>query len=361
MRRWEFIDTLRGLAIVLMVFNHAGHYLAALPHSIWSYSIIYLTVTLAGPLFLFIAGFSAALSIQKYSEISGRDLFSKFLKRGLMLIGLGLLVNLFFYYDEPIWRGRILMTIGLSSILIYPFYYWAAGRFNRLILMAAALSGFFLFPLAYPFLAVAAGHQPVLAEIFWSEFPIYPWFFLMLLGLLAGREFLARAKLTKKSRQLIFGAGASLIFAWLALTLIYHGGSLFSFLNDYNLNGYWNPSPLTWLWILGWIMLLFLFFYAWEDNLLRSNVRSTPSHSTGQVLRSNWLAVMGRKALWLYFLQFFLIITLGRTLLRLRITDLTVFILINLIIIYLLCLSAKYKRSAIDMACGRLKPKARIS
>jgi len=353
MKRRGFIDALRGLAIVLMVLNHAGHYLTALPHSLWSYSIIYLTVTLAGPIFLFIAGFSVALSIQNHSEVSGRDLFFKFLKRGLMLIGLGFLINLFFYYGEPLWRGRILMTIGLGSILIYPFYYWAAGRLNRLILSAAALSGFFLFPLAYPALAAAAGHQPILAEIFLSEFPLYPWFFLMLLGLLAGREFLTRDKLTKKSRQLIFGVGADLIFIWLALTLIYYGGNLFSFLNDYNLNGYWNPSPLTWLWILGWIMLLFLFFYAWEDNLLRSNVRSK--------LRSNWLAVMGRNALWLYFLQFFLIITLGRTLLGLRITDLTVFILINSIIIYFLCLSAKCKRSAINIISGRLKPRVRIS
>lgn len=366
MKRLECLDALRGLAIVLMVVNHTGHYLTADPLPAWAYLAVYLTVTLAAPLFLFSAGFALALSIKKARERREPAARAGIFQRGLVLISLGWLINLFFYGTEPLWRGRILLAIGASLILAYPFYDWAASRAKRSALAIVSLSGLLAFPAAYPLLQSISADHRIIAEIFLSEFPLYPWFFLVLIGLLAGREFLAREELAGRERKIILAAGAAALLAWLVLSLALNGGNILSFANDYNLNGYWNPSPLTWLWILGWIAILFLLFYAGESNLLlRSKLRNifgrpagqAPSHATGQAC----LARLGRAALPLYFLQFFLIITVGRTLLKLETADFFWFVLINLLIIYLLCLSAKSSIFATSTVYGRLKPKARIS
>jgi len=352
MKRREYIDALRGLAIIFMAVNHAGHYLAASYMPAWAYLLIYLTVTFAPPLFLFLAGASLVLSIKKEKENASQSetlLFLKYFRRGLELIALGWLINLFFYYDEPLWRGRILQTIGLSLILAYPFYSLTLDRLKRFWLSAIVLLGLMIYPFIFPALQALSLSHRIFAEIFMSEFPIYPWFFLALIGMIAGQEIIARGELVRKIRIRVLSAGAFLISSWLVLSIILRGSNIFSFDNDFNLNGYWNPSPLTWLWILGWLAILSLVFYSLANNSLRN------------MLRNNCLAIMGRKALFLYFLQFFLIITIGHTLLGLSISSFFWYVPVVLLIIYLLCLSAKSSKFASSTVFGRLRPKARIS
>ncbi|MFA6526150.1 MAG: heparan-alpha-glucosaminide N-acetyltransferase domain-containing protein [Candidatus Buchananbacteria bacterium] len=358
-KRLDSIDALRGLAVVFMVINHAGHYLTPSFTPAWAYYAIYLTVTLAAPLFLFLAGVSLALSIRKERENgqAGANLFLKYLKRGLALVGLGLLINIFFYFNEPLWRGRVLMAIGLSIIIAYPFYSLMLDRSKRLMLLAASICGLMVFPLIYPALQSAAEHNKIIADIFLSEFPIYPWFLLVLIGMICAREFILPGEIQTVIRKRILNAGALLLISWLALSLAINGADILSFVNDYNLNGYWNPSPLTWLWIFGWLVILAIVFYGLENNLLRNMLRSTrPAKGLGDCL-----ALMGRNALLLYFLQFFLIITIGQKLLKLQIYDIVPFVLVNSIIIIILCVSATYKKSVRSIISDRLGPKARIS
>lgn len=353
MKRLESIDAWRGLAVILMVINHAGHYLTPANFMpIWAYLAVYLTVTLAAPFFLFLIGVSLALSIKRATENPTQSfgfVYLKYAKRGVVLIGLGLLINLFFYYDEPLWRGRILLTIGLSSIIAYPFYYLASSRLKRLMLLLISLTGLLIFPLAYPAMQALALSQPLFGTIFLSEFPLYPWFFLVLIGLMAGRQYFSQGELPDLIRKRIAVAGAIALSSWLAMSILLNGWQIFDFANDYNLNGYWNPSPLTWLWIFGWLALSLNFF----SGIYAGETRSR--------FLAKCLPTLGRQAIALYFLQFFLIIIVGHKLLKIEIYDIISFALITSFIIYLLCLSRKFSSFASNMICARLKPKARTS
>lgn len=296
-KRLEFIDLLRGLAIVLMVINHAGHYLTARPINDWAYLLVYLTVTMAAPLFLFLVGFSLALSHQKNPV---QD-FSRYLKRGLILILFGYLINLFFYLDEPLYRGRVLFAIGLSIVLAYPFLKLSAKKHFSLWLASLAVIGLASFTLFYPALQIFSNFHPVWAEIFLIEYPIYPWFFLVLLGLAAGHDYVT----AKEGSQagLVRGwlmTGMFLLLAWLILTIGYQPLSPFSFNNDLILNNCWNPSLITWFLVLGMIYL----FLAISHLIVKKKYILTSA-----------LELIGRHALTMYFLQFFVIKTIGNGLL----------------------------------------------
>jgi len=347
MKRFEFIDGLRGGAIILMVINHAGHYLV-LPFDYgWNYLAIYWTVALAAPIFLFLVGFSAALFVQKNSADSVQNdkrILTSLLKRGLAIIALGFLVNLLYYNGEPLWRGRVLMTIGLSLILIYPFTYLIKKQTGRIALLAISISGLMSFPIFASGLQALSAGRPIIGEIFLSEFPIYPWFFLVLIGLIAGREFLARKEINRQARKLLLAIGAGLIFFWLILSIIFHGANIFSFYNDIIINNYWNPAPITWLWILGWISILTVVFYGLAESKLLDK----------------WLIALGRQSIFMYFLQFLLIIIIGQNMLRLVATDLLSFIILNILIIIILCLSAKLNPFASSIKSSRPKARARI-
>lgn len=347
MKRWEFIDGWRGLAIILMVINHVGHYLVPPWYYDWSYLLIYWTVTLAAPIFLFLAGLSMALSLDKIPlnlDKNKLKIFWKIFKRGMLLVALGLLVNLFYYIDEPIWRGRILMCLGLSSILLYPFIYLTQARLGRMATLVGSIVALMLLPLVAPSLQMLAVSQPIIGQIFLSEFPLYPWFFLVLIGLIAGQEFLARGELKKSERKFLLTVGGVLLLAWLILSIIFYGANIFAFSNDVIIARYWNPAPITWLWILGWLNILAVMFYG-----------------LGQAGKLNqWLVALGRQSIYMYFLQFFLIIIVGHNILRLVATDLFSFTILTIIIIIILCLSTRFKLSAISTRLSRLKARVRI-
>ncbi|HPW39835.1 MAG TPA: heparan-alpha-glucosaminide N-acetyltransferase domain-containing protein, partial [bacterium] len=59
--RLKFLDGLRGVAIVLMVFNHTARWLFG-GDPLLGNTIIYFTVSLSAPIFLFLVGFCLELS-----------------------------------------------------------------------------------------------------------------------------------------------------------------------------------------------------------------------------------------------------------------------------------------------------------
>jgi len=60
--RLLFLDALRGLALVYMVLNHTARWWLDAPMGRPRSHLIYVTVTLAGPLFLFLVGFCLPLA-----------------------------------------------------------------------------------------------------------------------------------------------------------------------------------------------------------------------------------------------------------------------------------------------------------
>ncbi|MBI4173889.1 MAG: DUF1624 domain-containing protein [Candidatus Aenigmarchaeota archaeon] len=196
-RFWE-LDAARGLAVICMVaFN-------------WSFALRYLGVytftdgwlywwlfprSVAGA-FILIAGISLALSMARKRP------YGHFLKRGLSIFGLGLLVTagVWLYLGQPLITFGILHFIGVAVVLAPAFA--PLGKWN--LLLGLLLIG----------LGAYAGVQEVdVPWLFWlglkdggyaalDYFPLLPWFGLFLIGLAVGQIRYAGKKAPKSSDKL---------------------------------------------------------------------------------------------------------------------------------------------------------------
>ncbi len=192
-RLWE-VDTLRGLAVVLMVFYHftwdlnyfglfEGNLLVG-PWQIFARSI--------ATLFLFVMGVSLTLSYNRERRQTDQTfLFTRYLRRGLKIFGLGLIITLATYLF--IGRGfvifGILHLLGVSIILAYPFLH-----LNRWVTLAAGLLvlglGFFYVDdlrVSFPWLIWLGVNQG--GRYMVDYYPLLPWFGMALLGVFAGYSF----------------------------------------------------------------------------------------------------------------------------------------------------------------------------
>lgn len=188
-RYWE-IDTLRGVAIVMMIIYH-------LMWDLWYFRVLPDVVLYAGfwkyfqrtiaILFLTLVGVSLAVVAQRLAGPHGdRPIpFRPFLLRGLRIFGWGIVVSL------VMWAARVgyvhfgvLHLIGFASIAAYPFLHL---RWTNLALWAAfQIAGFFLLPVRvdFPWL-LWLGWTPV-AYYPNDYFPVIPWFGVVLLGVFLG-------------------------------------------------------------------------------------------------------------------------------------------------------------------------------
>jgi uncharacterized membrane protein len=353
MNRLKQLDSLRGLAIALMVLNHAGHYLTARPVSLPIYFSIYLTVAWAGPLFLFVSGYCLFLAYQCHPE------FKRFLKRGLWLVVCGFLINLFFYFDEPFYRGRILLALGLGAMAIYPFLKMLKQPKTVGWLLSMSLLGIFISPWVCNLLGQI--NSPLFKDLFVSEFPLYPWFFVLLLGAVSAKLIVGlKAEYLAATYRWIAGAGTIMMLIWFVGSIYAGRLGLWLFSYDLNVNGYWLPSFLTWLWVLGGVIFWWAVFGLMELRLARIGQAKLPLFDFIYSLKANFLAVLGRQALLIYFLQFFLTITVGEKLLNFRVAGFLGYLFISLFIILILWCLAILKARAGSTASSRAKPMGKI-
>lgn len=190
-RFWE-VDSLRGLAVVLMI---GYHFLFDLTF----FGIYDLDVNSGFPWFLaritastfiFLMGLSLTLSRSR-AELSGnyihKSLFKKYLFRGSKIFCLGLLITLItwiFIPQEFIIFG-ILHFIGLSIILAYPFL--KRKYFDLILGIGIILTGIYLQTLYFDFSWLMwLGFVPSTLQTV-DYFPIFPWFGIVLLGIFSGR------------------------------------------------------------------------------------------------------------------------------------------------------------------------------
>jgi uncharacterized membrane protein len=191
-RYWE-IDTLRGVAIVMMVIYH-------LMWDLWYFRVLPDVVLYAGfwkyfqrtnaVLFIGLVGVSLAVMTMRSAGPQGnRPLpFRPYLLRGLRIFGWGLVVSL------VMWAARVgyvhfgvLHLIGFSIIAAYPFL---RLRWINLALWAAfQIAGYPLLPVRvdFPWL-LWLGLTPT-AYYPNDYFPVIPWFGVVLLGLFLGNTF----------------------------------------------------------------------------------------------------------------------------------------------------------------------------
>lgn len=181
-RFWE-VDFARGIGIIMMI---ASNFVTDLQYfkdygaypTFWhAFAVVTATI------FIFLVGVSLTVS---YSR---NNAFSKFLKRGAYIFGLGMILTLvtWIFIPQDYIRFGILHLIGISIILAYPFM---KLKNNYLILLAGFIS-ILVGTLAEK--AVAGSNV-----LLWlglttrgfssvDYFPLFPWFGIVLVGLVAGR------------------------------------------------------------------------------------------------------------------------------------------------------------------------------
>jgi len=191
-RFWE-IDVLRGLAILMMVTYHLVFdltYFGVFPFNVSS-GLWWWFARSTAFIFLFLVGISLTLSYTR-AELKGlkqekKSLFPKYLKRGVKIFFLGLLITLvtWIFIPEDFIVFGVLHFIGIAIILEYPFL---NKKYPNLILgIIFIVSGFVLaqFTVNYPWL-LWLGLKP--AEFVTVDyFPLLPWLGVVSLGLFAGK------------------------------------------------------------------------------------------------------------------------------------------------------------------------------
>jgi uncharacterized membrane protein len=305
--RLVFLDALRGFALVFMVLNHTGRWWQDRIMGWPRYYMIYVTMAVAAPIFLFLVGFCLPLSKAR-EEPRALPMLWKYAKRGARLILAGLLLNLLVFPEDPIYSNGVLQTIGVSILAA------AAGalllRLPGTRLVVAALAVLFYLAFGWSFIALTAWVQahPTAARILFFEFPPWPWVSLVLVGLVVGDLWVDQRDAPARARYMWLMAGAgALCFAvffgydWWAGT-----ANRWTFKRDYILNNHWTPRGASSIWVLGMIFALMPAFYYLAEM---------------RRWRMAWLVTLGRTALVLYFIHQLIVLTLVNQRLGLRTND----------------------------------------
>ncbi|AKB56406.1 hypothetical protein A9239_03275 [Methanosarcina sp. A14] len=190
-RFWE-IDCLRGLAVLLMLFYHYLYdldFFKLVDVQIRSGFILY-AGRFSALLFILISGVALSIShsraLNKESAGNISENFSKYLKRGIKLYLMGLLltgITWIFLPEEYIVFG-ILHFFGVSAILVYPFLRY--GKENLFFSLFFGLIGLHIKNITFGFSSLLwLGFTPENFSTL-DYFPVFPWFGVLLAGVFLG-------------------------------------------------------------------------------------------------------------------------------------------------------------------------------
>ncbi len=183
--RYREIDRVRGIAILMMVLFHTlfdisffGMYPVDVSQGFWRY-FAFATASL----FLVVVGISLTISRSRIPpQVSPFQVCVKFLKRGLVIFLLGLLITLctWLYLHEGFIVFGILHLIGVSVILS-PLFFRFKKR-NIVVGVLCILTGYILSSIHGPLWLLPFGIHPA---DFWSVDyePLFPWFGVVLIGM----------------------------------------------------------------------------------------------------------------------------------------------------------------------------------
>ena len=221
-RYWE-IDVTRGVAIAMMILFHILFDLTFLGIAPWPGSATFWRIfaAMTAALFLFIVGLSFTISAAHASRsLDRKEFYLKYLKRGLGIFALGLVVTLvtWLYLGTGYVVFGILHLIGISIILA-PFFYpytW----FNLIAGTGTILLGFVLWNIYGPAYLLWLGIHP---EMFYSVdyTPLIPWFGVVLIGIFAGKILYPAGKKTLFADSHPPSAAGGLMFLGRHSLLIY--------------------------------------------------------------------------------------------------------------------------------------------
>lgn len=192
-QRFIEIDTLRGLAIILMIFGHLLwdlDYFGLLPINNGIYTALQRSVQ---PMFFILVGISLVVSKKKNENMNLNDekkYYRHLFLRGLKIFGLGMILTmltLIFIPETPIYFG-VLHCIGLSVILSAPFLKMRKYNllFAFLILFASLVISVYNIENPTIFHLILGIHQTDIWNYTVDYFPLMPWFGVCLLGMVIG-------------------------------------------------------------------------------------------------------------------------------------------------------------------------------
>ncbi|MFO7603966.1 MAG: heparan-alpha-glucosaminide N-acetyltransferase domain-containing protein [Gammaproteobacteria bacterium] len=329
--RIPFIDALRGVALLLMVANHTALYLLDASLDPGRHYLVYLTVSLSAPLFLFLVGFSLSLSYYRTDSAPAKFSLShywRYMKRGLWLLLTGYGLNIILRGHEPFYAGGILQTIGISIILFTPLLPWLRRPLFSDALVFAALLLYLVFVTVQPGLPDWNERHPLMAQLFFNGFPPWPWTSLVLVGLVMGYKWIEAEQQPTGVRPYI---GRTSITGWVCVAIYFAinvaQGNLINFNigRDYLINGHWLPSSTTMFWIIGMLLLCFAAVYRCFENRYRY---------------LDGLIVLGQSAFVLYVVHLLIIIGIAHRGFELRINHWWLFVGFNLLLVGALLIAA---------------------
>jgi uncharacterized membrane protein len=186
--RFPEIDLARGVAVIMMVVFHTAFdlsFLGIVPLPVGEGGLRLLALATAG-LFLFLVGISLSISSAHAREVlSRRDFILKYVRRGalLLLLGLGITFVTWLLLPGGYVLFGILHLIGLA-VLVSPLYtgrYWA----NLFLGAAIVALGPVVAGLSGSPLLLWVGVQP--ASFYSVDYtPVFPWLGMVLLGVFFG-------------------------------------------------------------------------------------------------------------------------------------------------------------------------------
>lgn len=352
--RLRFLDAVRGFALFLMIVNHTGRWWQDGSMGWPRYNLIYLSMAIGAPLFLFLVGFCLPLSYARRaaSAPGGAALdgavAGKFFQRGARLILASWLLNFLAFRDEPFWEGGVLQTIGLGIILGFPPMLLLHRRVARYLLVAFAIALYVLFSLSYGSIAAWLPAHRVIARTLFFEFPPWPWISLVWIGLALGWVWAHQETTERRARYLwwMTAAGAGCLVAFAAWDWA-HGTPLhlsLAFKRDFILNNHWTPRGVTNLLCVGSVFaLLGLAYYLVE-------IRRLPA---------GWLVILGRTSLMLYFLHHFIVLSITHEWLGWKFNRWWQYWLANAVLMVVLVYLGKLWLGIRGLAARRLQPALR--
>jgi uncharacterized membrane protein len=300
-RRVEFIDLLRGWAVIVMIETHVVNatLLPALRQSDFHHALTFLN-GLVAPTFVFASGMAFAITLRRKiaDYLRWTPVLGKQLVRLLMILAIGYILHipkfslrhLLYVAEEPAWRDffqvDVLQTIA-ATLLLLQVLLLAVRTERRLYLSAAALSFLvvFLTPVIRTVDFAAVLPLPIAAylnpETKW-RFSLFPWSAFLFCGAMTGFLFL---EFSEQLRKYLLWGGVGVILLSFALHPL--------LAQVYPVYDYWRGSPSFFLLRLGLVLVLAWALYTYE--------------TTRGVRPSSLVTLVGRESLMVYVAHLFLI------------------------------------------------------